>query len=144
MSLRRESANVGVAHGAWGEAVAANYLRRGGFEILERNVCPVARDRRLEIDIVAWDRAHDTMVFVEVKQHARPSPYARRLCSVDRQKRINLRRACNAWRRVNKWKGAFRFDVIEIYGVPQGGEPIVDHVAGVDLFARRGRFVRWN
>ena len=58
----------------------------------------------------------DTMVFVEVKQHATLTPYGRRLRSVDRSKRVNLRRACNAWRRVNKWRGSFRFDVIEIYG----------------------------
>ena len=144
MLPQRKDANLGVSHGVWGESVAADYLRRGGFEILERNVCPVVRDLRLEIDIVAWDRANDVMVFVEVKQHARLSPYARRLRSIDRRKRLNLRRACDAWRRINKWGGAFRLDVVEIYGVPEGGEPVIDHVVGVDIFAKRGRFVRWN
>lgn len=141
---RREAVNVGVAHGAWGEDVAAEYLRRGGFEIVERNTRPVERDSRLEIDLVAWDRKADTMVFVEVKQHATLSPYARRLRSVDRRKRENLRRACNAWRRTNKWHGAYRFDVIEIYGTPEGGRPVIDHIEHVELFARRGRFVKWN
>ena len=84
------------------------------------------------------------MVFVEVKQHAKPSPYSRRLRSVDKRKRENLRRACNAWRRVNRWHGAFRFDVIEIYGVPEGGSPVIDHIEKVDLFAKRDRFVKWN
>lgn len=141
---RREAVNVGVAHGAWGEDVAAEYLRRGGFEIVERNTRPVERDSRLEIDLVAWDRKADTMVFVEVKQHATLSSYARRLRSVDRRKRENLRRACNAWRRTNKWHGAYRFDVIEIYGTPEGGRPVIDHIEHVELFARRGRFVKWN
>ena len=140
----RKVANVAVEHGAWGEDVAAAYLRRAGFEILERNRCPDADDGRLEIDIVAWDRRNDTMVFVEVKQHASPSPYARRLRSVNRRKKRNLLRACNAWRRTNKWRGAFRFDVIEVYGVPGGGRPVVDHIPNVELFARRGRFVKWN
>ena len=139
-----KAGNVGAVHGAWGEDVAAEYLRRGGFEIVERNTRPVERDSRLEIDLVAWDRKADTMVFVEVKQHATLSPYARRLRSVDRRKRENLRRACNAWRRTNKWHGAYRFDVIEIYGTPEGGRPVIDHIEHVELFARRGRFVKWN
>ena len=140
----RKVDNVGVLHGMWGEAVAVDHLRRHGYEIVDRNSRPVERDERLEIDIVAWDRRKDAMVFVEVKQHAKPSPYARRLQSVNKRKRMNLRRACNAWRRTNKWRGAFRFDVIEIYGVPGGGEPVIDHISDVELFAKHGRFVNWN
>ena len=139
-----ESDNIGVLHGAWGESVAVDHLRRHGYEIVDRNSRPVEKDERLEIDIVAWDRKKDAMVFVEVKQHAKPSRYARRLRSVDRRKRLNLRRACNAWRRVNRWHGAFRFDVIEIYGVPGGGEPVIDHISDVELFAKPGRFVNWG
>ena len=140
----RETDNIGVLHGVWGEAVAVDHLRRHGYEIVDRNSRPVERDERLEIDIVAWDRRKDAMVFVEVKQHAKPSPYARRLQSVNKRKRMNLRRACNAWRRTNKWRGAFRFDVIEIYGVPGGGAPVIDHISDVELFAKPGRFVKWS
>lgn len=140
----RKTDNIGVLHGAWGEAVATEYLRRHGYEIVDRNSRPVEGDERLEIDIVAWDRKKDAMVFIEVKQHAEPSPYARRLQSVNKRKRMNLRRACNAWRRENRWRGAFRFDVIEIYGVPGGGEPVIDHISDVELFAKRGRFVNWS
>lgn len=136
--------NIGCVHGEWGEAVATEYLRRGGYEIIESNARPMVNDLRLEIDIVAWDRATDTMVFVEVKQHACLSKYARRLQSIDRRKKDNLRRACNAWLKVNKWRGARRFDVIEIYGVPDGGHPVIDHIQDVELFARPGRFVKWS
>ena len=142
--LPRETDNIGVLHGLWGEAMAVDYLRRHGYEIVERNSRPVMEDERLEIDIIAWDRKKDAMVFVEVKQHAKPSPYARRLQSVNRRKRQNLRRACNAWRRANRWRGAFRFDVIEIYGVPGGGRPVIDQISDVELFAKPGRFVKWN
>jgi len=144
MRLPPEPGNVGVLRGAWGEAVATEHLRRHGYEIVERNPHPVEKDERLELDIVAWERKSDTMVFVEVKQHATVSPYARRLRSVNRCKKRNLLRACNAWRRINKWHGAFRFDVIEIYGVPEGGRPVLDHIKNVELFARRGRFVKWD
>lgn len=143
MAMRRKSDNVSVQHGEWGENMAADHLRRDDYEIIDRNVCPVASDRRLEIDLVAWDRRTDTMVFVEVKQHATMSPYACRLRSINTRKRELLRRACNVWRRVNRWHGAFRFDVIEIYGTPEGGLPVIDHIPDVELFAKRGRFVRW-
>ena len=144
MRPRHENDSVASRHGAWGEDVAAEYLRRGGFEIVERNPRPVRSDARLEIDIVAWERASDTMVFVEVKQHARLSAYARRLRSVDRRKQENLRRACEAWLRANRWRGARRFDVVEVYGEPGGGRPVVDHIPGVALFARNDRFVNWR
>ena len=58
----READNIGVLHGAWGEAVAVGHLRRHGYEIVDRNSRPVERDERLEIDIVAWDRKKDAMV----------------------------------------------------------------------------------
>ena len=67
-----------------------------------------------------------------------------RLRSITRRKCQNLRRACNAWRRINKWAGACRFDVIEIYGVPEGGKPVIDHIPNVRLFAKPERFVNWN
>lgn len=135
--------NVGVAHGEWGEDVAVDYLRRGGYEIVDRNARPVKADRRLEIDIVAFDWKNDAMVFFEVKQHASHASYERRLRSIDKRKRQNLRRACDAWRRTNRWHGGFRFDVIEVYGEP-GRRPEIDHISHLDLFAKRGRFVRWE
>jgi len=141
---RRTNGNLGVRHGEWGEAMAVDHLRRHGFVIVERNVRPVERDRRLEIDVIAWERESDTLVFVEVKQHKTLSPYARRLQSVDRRKRENLRRACVTWKCVNKWNGSVRFDVVEIYGVPEGGEPVIDHIRNVHLFGRADRFVRWD
>ena len=45
---------------------------------------------------------------------------------------------------MNKWQGGFRFDVIEIYGTPEGGRPVVDHIEKVNLFAKQGRFVKWS
>lgn len=144
MRLCHKIQNIGVRHGCWGESIAVGYLLKHGYEVLERNVRPVRSDLRFEIDIVAWDTLADTIVFVEVKQHADLSPYARRLQCIDRRKRENLRYACNTWRRINKWRGSFRFDVIEVYGTPEGGEPLIDHINNVNLFVRRERFVKWN
>lgn len=140
----RDGSNVPVEHGRWGEAVATEYLRRGGYEIIEVNSRPVSFDGRLEIDIVSYDRSSDTLVFVEVKQHKSFSPYARRLRSIDKRKRANLRIACNVWRRMHGWERSFRFDVIEIYGIPGGGRPEIDHIRQVNLFPAAGRFVKWS
>ena len=95
---RREADNISVRHGEWGEDVATEFLRRAGYEIIERNSRPVKRDQRLDIDIVAYDLRNNSVVFVEVKQHAKHSPFEKRLRSVDRRKKNNLLRACNAWR----------------------------------------------
>jgi len=143
MDRERETSSVAARNGEWGENVATEFLRRGGFEIIDRNSRPVRNDQRLEIDIVAWDKSTDTMVFVEVKMHSDMSPYQRRLRSIDRKKRENLRRACNVWRRINRWRGSYRFDVIEIYGVPGKGKPIIDHIERVSLFVRKERYVKW-
>lgn len=141
---RREGENVGVRNGAWGEDVAVEFLRVHGYEIVDRNVRPCSRDKRLEIDVVAYDRMYDVMAFVEVKQHAERSPLARRLRSVDRHKLDLLRRACRTWLAKERWRGGYRFDVIEVYGSPgKGVRAEIDHVPGVRLFERPARFVDW-
>ena len=140
---RRKADNVALVHGDWGEDVAARFLRCAGYEIIERNSHPVKKDKRLDIDIVAYDRRNDAMVFVEVKQHSDHSPFEKRLRSVDNNKKRNLLRACNWWRRVNSWSGSFRFDVVEVFGKP-GGKSEVDHIPHVRLFPQRERFVRWD
>jgi len=139
MTFRR---NIGVEHGTWGEDVAVERLRLEGLEIVDRNVRP-CRDQRLEIDVIAYDRETDAMVFVEVKQHATHSEGERRIRSVDSAKMRRLRVACNAWRRHNRWQGRYRFDVVEVFGTP-GSRPEIDHVRQVNLFMPPDRFVRWG
>ena len=132
-----------VKRGEWGERVAAWWLESKGFEIVERNSRPCAFDRRLEIDIVAKDKSTGTLVFVEVKQHARRTEFQRRLRSVDSRKKALLLRACRAWMRREKWYGPHRFDVIEIYGEPGGGKTEIDHIERVRLFVKPSLFVNW-
>ena len=136
--------NIGVCHGAWGESVAVASLQRAGYLILARNVRPCPHDRRLEIDIVAYEKASETLVFVEVKQHARREEGRSSLPGVSRRKRQNLKKACTAWRLRNRWRGNYRFDVIEVYGTPQTRCVEVDHIERVALFATRAEFVDWS
>lgn len=145
MPRRPDRTSVAARHGRWGEDIAAEQLRIEGLTVVERNVRPCPKDRRIEIDIIAYDRRHDVLVFVEVKQHKVRSPYQKRLRSVDRRKRDLLCRGCRTWLMRNRWEGSYRFDVIEVYGTPETkGKAEVDHIRHVRLFKTAERFVNWE
>lgn len=135
------SVNKSVQRGRWGENAAAEHLRRMGWRIVGRNVRPCRRDRRCELDIVAYVPSERQVVFVEVKTHRRHSPHAGRLWAVDRRKRSNLLRASASWLMTRKWHGNCRFDVIEVYGEETGNAPPeIDHIMNVRLFPCNWRF----
>jgi putative endonuclease len=118
--------------GEWGEERAAAFLKARGFTVLGRNVRP---DRRDEIDIVA--RTGETLVFVEVKTRRRED-FARPMTAVDGRKRHALNRAAAAWLRRAGYPGLFyRFDVVEVLGQPEEGEPLVRHTEDAFPFERR-------
>ena len=130
--------NVGVRNGIWGEKIARDVVRARGYEILDYNCRPFTYDRRLEIDIVAFDKSCDTLIFVEVKQHAKKSPYQNRVRSLNKRKVRNMRIVCNSWRRKNGWDGCYRFDVIEIYGRPDDERaPEIDYIENVNIFVSK-------
>lgn len=133
---------VAAANGKWGEDIAADFLVTKGYSIAERNSRPCFGDARLEIDIIAYDRKRDIIVFVEVKQHSSASPFQSRLRCIDRRKKTLLLRACRSWLRRKRWRGSYRFDVIEVYGSP-GKVAAVDHIERVRLFESEETFVNW-
>lgn len=124
--------------GRWGEDVAARHLAGLGWRILERNSHPCRKDRRCELDIIAFSKERK-VVFVEVKTHHSRSPWAGRLWAVDRRKKRNLLRACVNWLMRRRWHGCYRFDVIEIYG-DGSSPPEIDHIENVPLFPPNWRF----
>ena len=118
--------------GQWGEKQAAAFLKARGFTVLGRNVRP---DRRDEIDIVA--RIGETLVFVEVKARRRED-FARPMTAVDKKKRHALNRAAAAYLRKAKYPDMFyRFDVIEVLGQPEEGDPLIRHTEDAFPFERR-------
>ena len=144
MSGRRESDNVGLVHGNWGEDVACEYLRTRGLIVMDRNVRPCEWDRRYEIDIIAYDQTNDTVVFVEVKQHKSRSERQHRLRSICHHKKELLLKASRTWLRKNNWSTGRRFDVVEVYGDPESGKKVeIDHLERVQLFEQNSRFVNW-
>ena len=94
--------------GAWGEALAAEYLRK-------KHYTPVAAGYRCkfgEIDLIVKDRRH--LVFVEVKLR-KSSRFAQALEYVDRYKQDRLRITASMYLSQNPTNLQPRFDVIEIY-----------------------------
>ena len=130
-----------AAQGRWGEEIATAHLRRIGWRIVERNAHPCRRDRRCELDIIAYAPQENRIVFVEVKTHRRRSPFAGRLWAVDARKKRNLLRAGANWLMRRRWHGNWRFDVIEVYGeMGSAVLPEIDHIENVKLFPPNWRF----
>lgn len=98
--------------GAWGEALAAEYLRKKRYEIVAAGY----HSRFGEIDLVVKDRKY--LVFVEVKLR-KSSDFAKALEYVDRRKQDKLRVTASMYLSQNPTQLQPRFDVIEIYA-PQG------------------------
>ena len=120
--------------GAWGESWAAWYLRAHGCTLLGRNVRP---RRHEELDIVA--RRGPIYLFVEVKSR-RTGAFARPLVAIDTRKRNHLRSAATHWlaqRGLLTTSLRYRFDAIEVIGLPGRGRPTIRWVQRLDLSRTR-------
>ena len=104
--------------GKWGEDTVAEYMRRSGYRILEKNF----RTRMGEIDIIAADR--NCVAFVEVKTR-RDASYAcaREYVTYSKQKKV--RAAALYWLSGHRCALQPRFDVAEVYPGPDG-QPIIN------------------
>ena len=100
--------------GAWGEALAAEYLRKKHYKILAAGF----HSRFGEIDLIAADRKY--LVFVEVKLR-KTADFARAMEYVDRRKQDKIRITAEVYLSQNPTGLQPRFDVIEIYA-PEGTE----------------------
>lgn len=98
--------------GAWGEALAAEYLRKKHYKIVASSY----RSRFGEIDLIARNRK--TLVFVEVKLRKSDS-FAKAREYVDKRKQDKLRMTASLYLSENPTQLPARFDVIEIYA-PEG------------------------
>jgi len=100
--------------GAWGEALAAEYLRGKGYEVIAMGY----RTRFGEIDLIATNR--EFVAFVEVKTR-KDASFARAREFVDRKKQERIRATAELWLSENETGLQPRFDVLEIYA-PLGVE----------------------
>ncbi len=109
--------------GAWGEALAAEYLRTKHYTL----VAVGYRSRFGEIDLIVRDRKY--LVFVEVKlRKSAAFAQAREFVNKPKQERIAI--TASLYLSENPTKLQPRFDVIEIYA-PQGhltADPQINHL----------------
>ena len=109
--------------GAWGEALAAEYLRKKRYKIVAVNY----RTRHGEIDLIVADKKY--LVFVEVKLR-KSANFARAAEFVDLNKQNKLKITAEFYLSQFPTKLQPRFDVIEIYA-PDGIstiEPQINHL----------------
>ncbi len=110
-----------------GEAIAAAYLERKGYTILDRNY----RFERAEVDLICFlpasqYEAGGELVFAEVKTRTGLG-YGRPEEAVTEAKKRNLARAAEAYLYERKLEGAScRFDVISIL-LRRGQQPEIEH-----------------
>ena len=109
--------------GAWGEALAAEYLRKKRYTIVAAGY----HCRFGEIDQIAKDKKF--LVFVEVKLR-KSADFARAAEYVDRKKQDRIRTTASLYLSQNPTALQPRFDVIEIYA-PEGTatvRPEINHM----------------
>ncbi len=111
--------------GAWGESLAAEFLKRKRYKIV---ACGY-KCRFGEIDLIVTDRKH--IVFVEVKLR-RSDKFAKAYEFVDVPKQNRIRTTASLFLSENPSDLQPRFDVIEIYaseGVSTQN-PVIHHMEG--------------
>lgn len=109
--------------GAWGEAVAAQYLKKKRFKLIASGY----RCRFGEIDLIVSDKEY--LVFVEVKLR-KSDHFASAYEHVDRHKQNRIRTTAEMYLSENPTNLQPRFDVIEVYA-PNGVEtlnPLINHL----------------
>lgn len=109
--------------GAWGEALAAEYLRKKRYKIVAAGY----RSRFGEIDLIAENKRF--LVFVEVKLR-KSADFAQAREYVDKRKQDKIRTTASLYLSQYPTDLPSRFDVIEIYA-PDGTQtarPEINHL----------------
>ena len=95
--------------GRVGEEVACDYVKKLGYEIIEKNY----RNKMGERDIIAKDK--NEIIFIEVKTRCQKK-YGSPSEAVDRRKKRHIYHVAEFYLIINKLENAFcRIDVIEVY-----------------------------
>lgn len=98
-----------IVVGKNGENVAATFLRRLGYRILDRNVRVGKKD---EIDIVAFDPLDRVYVFAEVKSRSRADEDFRPELNITPHKRNRMTHAARRWMVKRDEDVGYRMDVV--------------------------------
>ena len=115
--------------GDFGERMAAEFLVRQGYEVLEHNL----RVPGGELDLIV--EKDTVLVFVEVKTRSN-THFGQPAEAVDRRKQEHMRRAAAYYLMLYPAEKETRFDVIEIFAAMQNGVPFLKelrHIPGIVL-----------
>ncbi len=121
------SSNARRRLGILGEQLAAEHLRRRGYDLVDRNY----RTRWGELDIVAFD-GH-TLAFCEVKTRRLRGGDRTPMESIHPRKRLQVRRMAMRWlaeRRDRPYAPALRFDAIGVTLDLEGRLVSLEHLEG--------------
>lgn len=99
--------SLNKTRGEHGEALAAEYLKKKGYTILERNF----RFKRAEVDIIA--KKEKLLLFVEVKARTNEH-FGFPEEAVDQKKAALIIMAANQYIYDKQWHDEIRFDIIAI------------------------------
>jgi putative endonuclease len=100
--------------GRWGEEIAAEFLEKKGFRILERHFI----FQHAEIDLVARDGSY--LVFVEVKTRS-SAEYGLPEEALSERKKRYLKKAAEGYLYLNQLADQdCRFDVVTVHFLPDG------------------------
>ncbi len=120
--------------GRRGEAAAARYLKRLGYQILARG----DQTESGELDLVARDR--DTIVFVEVKtRESQDAGHPAEAVDMAKQRRLT-RLAVTFLKRYGLLESPARFDVIAVTWPEGQRRPTIEHFPNAFEAVGRGEF----
>ena len=103
--------NDSMQRGCYGEWLGKKFLKKKGFQILEKN-WRSRRDRRKEIDLVCLDK--ETLVFVEIRARSENALISG-FDSLNLRKRKALLRSFKAYLfEAEQQPLTFRFDLVEV------------------------------
>ena len=120
--------------GALGEKLAADYLKKNGHKILEKNY----KCRYGEVDIIARDG--EEIAFIEVK--TRPgNPYVRGMYAVDRKKQEHILRCAARYLADTACTLQPRMDVMELELDAENRLLRVNHIKSA--FIQTGDYARY-
>ena len=114
--------------GNYGEEIAAKFLKKSGYKILERNY---RYSRLCEIAIVAKNK--DTIVFVEVKTRT-TTTFGHPFEAVGKTKLSNIFKAGLYYlQNTQESYKNYRIDVISVIGNVDDKNPKIEHLKNVNL-----------
>ena len=112
--------------GRLGEQAAADYLKKAGYKIIERNM---HYSKNAEIDIIAEDKGE--LVFIEVKTRTSLN-FGHPFEAVNKLKLQKIKMAAYAYLNSSEKKyKSFRIDAIAVIGLKN---PKIEHVKNIGMY----------